>query len=264
MHRGHKKRELTDPMGISLVLPVHNEERHIAEMIEESVKALEDIGRDFEIIIVDDGSTDGTPVQIERAASHLPHTSVLTLRENLGKGNALMRGFRASTMELVCFMDADLDLHPWHLGVLLDEMERSGADIVIGSKRHPDSKLEYPWYRKLYSTAYYLLILLLFRLPVRDTQTGVKLFHRQVLQATMPHLLGKKYTLDLEILVVAHHHGYEVAEAPIKLTFQGKYGRIKWKDIMNIIIDTMAIFYRLYVKRYYDKPVEGNANAGPP
>ncbi|MCJ7653187.1 MAG: glycosyltransferase, partial [Actinobacteria bacterium] len=176
--------------------------------------------------------------------------------ENQGKGNALKRGFQYATKELVLFLDADLDLHPSHIGILLKEMETTGADVVIGSKRHPDSSLSYPWHRKLYSTIYYFLILLMFRLPVKDTQTGIKLFHREVLARTFPRLVCKRYTLDLELLAVAHRIGYSVAEAPISLTFQREFGRIKLADVRNIIVDTLAIFYRLYILRYYDSPLK--------
>jgi len=151
----------------------------------------------------------------------------------------------------VCFIDADLDLHPRQVSSLLDVMDSTGADVVIGSKRHRDSSLDYPWYRKLYSTVYYLLILLLFRLQVKDTQTGIKLFRREVLARAFPRIVCKRYTLDLELLVVVSRLGYTIAEAPVTLTFQGKFGRIGWEAIRNIITDTMAIFYRLHLLRYY-------------
>jgi cellulose synthase/poly-beta-1,6-N-acetylglucosamine synthase-like glycosyltransferase len=96
----------------------------------------------------------------------------------------------------------------------------------------------------------------MFRLPVKDTQTGIKLFHREVLGRTFPRLVCKRYTLDLELLAVAHRIGYSVAEAPISLTFQREFGRIKLADVRNIIVDTLAIFYRLYILRYYDSPLK--------
>jgi cellulose synthase/poly-beta-1,6-N-acetylglucosamine synthase-like glycosyltransferase len=237
--------------GISVILPAYNEERLIREMIAETHAAMSLTGRPFEIIAVDDGSTDGTAREVERAAADFDHVKPMILPENQGKGNALNRGFQASTMDLVCFLDADLDLHPGQVTRLLDEMQSSGADIVIGSKRHPESRLEYPWYRKLFSTVYYLMILVLFRLPVKDTQTGIKLFRREVLARSFPRMVGKKYTLDLELLVVANRLGYRIAEAPITLTFQGKFGRVEWPSIRNIITDTMAVFYRLNVLCYY-------------
>lgn len=241
---------------ISVVLPSHNEGNTIYEMISETVLVLEELGYDYEIIVVDDGSTDNTPAEINRAVSEFNRVASITLPENMGKGNALRRGFLSTSKELVCFLDADLDLHPSQIKEFTDSMERTGADILVGSKRHPDAVVDYPWYRRLYSSIYHLLILILFRLPVRDTQAGIKVFRREVLKMTLPRLVCKKYTLDLELLVVAGRMGYTAREAPIRLDFRKKYGRIRWSDIRNIIVDTMGIFYRLYILRYYDSPLK--------
>ncbi|HEY5532004.1 MAG TPA: glycosyltransferase [Candidatus Anoxymicrobiaceae bacterium] len=244
--------------GISLILPVFNEENTIFEMVAETVRYLEESGRDYEVIVVDDGSTDNTAAEVNRAIARFGRVTVVTLYENVGKGNALRSGFYASKYELVCFLDADLDLHPSLLDNLIGEMGGSDSDIVIGSKRHPESRLSYPWFRKLYSTIYYILILALFRLPVKDTQTGIKLFRREVLTRTFPRLICKAYTLDLELLVIANRMGYRIAEAPIDLSFHQEYGSIKYADIRNIIVDTMSIFYRVFFLKYYDsdlKPV---------
>lgn len=257
------KRAAGEKVGISLVLPAHNEEKYIYRMSLESASVLEKTSSDFEIIIVDDGSTDDTPSEIARAVSESDRITAVTLSENQGKGNALRRGFQKSKMDLVCFLDGDLDLHPSNIETLLSEMGATGADIVIGSKRHPESRLNYPWHRKLYSTIYYMLILVLFRLPVKDTQTGVKLFRREVLGQVFPRMVGKKYTLDLELLAVANRMGYSIAEAPINLTFQGKYRHIRWVDIRNIIVDTLAIFYRLHILKYYDSPLKPTVREEP-
>ena len=237
---------------ISIIIPAHNEGNIIYKTVLETAAVLDELDLEYEIIIVDDGSTDDTPLAIEQVTRELSNVSAVMLRENQGKGNALRRGFLKSEKGLVCFLDADLDLHPSHVIDLLKEMDRTGADIVIGSKQHPDSKLNYPWHRKLYSKIYYLLVLTLFRLPVKDTQTGIKMFRREVLTRSFPRLVCKRYALDLELLTVAHRLNYSISETPITLTFQKEFGHIKFADARNIIVDTMAIFYRLYVLRYYD------------
>lgn len=246
---------ITDDSGISVILPAYNEEQQIGEMLRETHGALASLEVPFEIVVVDDGSTDNTAEILQRTAEELDGVLAVILPENQGKGNALNRGFQASRYALTCFIDADLDLHPRQVETLLGEMQKTGADIVIGSKRHPESVLAYPWYRKLFSTVYYLMVLILFRLPVRDTQTGIKLFKREVLARSFPRIVGKKYTLDLELLVVANRLGYSIAEAPITLTYQAKFGRIGWVDIRNIVTDTMAVFYRLHVLHYYASPL---------
>jgi len=241
---------------ISVILPAYNEADSVYEVIRESVRTLRLLGRDYEIIAVDDGSSDDTPAELARAAADFEEVSVVTLPENLGKGSALKRGFQASSGELVCFLDADLDLSPFQIKRFISEMERTGADVVIGSKRHPRSKVEYPRYRMLYSTVYYFLIRMLFRLPVKDTQTGIKLFKREVLLRAFPLLVSMQYVIDLELLLIANYMHYKIVEAPVQIHFQRPFGRITWADIRGIVVDTMSIFYRFYVLGYYGSPLK--------
>lgn len=242
--------------GLSIIIPAFNEEVSVYQTISETARTMGKLDRDYEIILVDDGSVDNTPLEIERASREFGSIIPVLLPENHGKGNALKRGFQASSKELVCFLDADLDLHPSQINNLLHWMEDTDADIVIGSKRHRESRLDYPMVRKFYSTVYYLLIWLLFHLPIKDTQTGIKLFRRDVLTRVFPRMVSKKYALDLELMVVAHRMGFRISEAPITLSFQREFGRIKWTDIHLIIVNTMAIFYRLHFLKYYNSPLK--------
>jgi len=235
---------------ISVIMPAHNEADHIAEAITETACELRDT--DCEIIVVDDGSLDGTREEAATAASGNTNVKIVGYTENHGKGHALRYGSGYATGDYVVFLDADLDLHPRQIRTLLDVMETTNADAVIGSKRHPESQLDYPWHRRLMSNAYYLLVKLLFGLPIHDTQTGIKLFRSEVLGKVLPKLIVKRFAFDLELLVVAHKFGFKMVEAPIVLNFQRGFGRIKMKDIRDIWIDTMAIFYRRYILRYYD------------
>ena len=127
--------------GISIVIPAFNEAENIFQMVSETDRAMRVLGVDFEIIIVDDGSTDNTPRETARARAEFDNVKVVRLPENRGKGNAFKRGFQASSMEVVCSLDADLDVHPYQVGRLKEEMERTGADVVVGSKRHPRSEI---------------------------------------------------------------------------------------------------------------------------
>jgi len=106
----------------------------------------------------------------------------------------------------------------------------------------------------VYSTVYYSITWLLFGLPVKDTQTGLKIFRRQVLQRVLPRVLAKRFAFDIELLANAHRLGFRIVDAPITLKFKRPMGsRIGIADIRNIFIDTLAIFYRMRVVKYYDK-----------
>jgi len=93
----------------------------------------------------------------------------------------------------------------------------------------------------------------MFGMPIRDTQTGIKLFKRQVLEKVFPKILVKQYAYDLEILALSHHYGFKIAEAPVTLHFQRGFSRVGLKDIYKTWWDTMAVFYRMHILRYYDR-----------
>jgi len=127
---------------------------------------------------------------------------------NIGKGFALSLGVSQSSGALVTFIDADMELDPANIKVFIDLMRDSECDAVIGSKRHPGSRVAYPAFRRFQSAIYQLFVRLLFNLDVRDTQTGLKLFRRQVLQKAVPLLAIKRFAFDLELLVVARFLGH--------------------------------------------------------
>ena len=213
----------------------------------------------FEIVPVDDGSADGTGEELQQAAVAHPQTvRPVLLTANVGKGAALMDGFRHSRGTHILLLDGDLDLDPAVLPSFFDVMQREQADIIVGSKRHGDSEIDYPWRRRVASTVYYGLVKLLVGLPIRDTQTGMKLFRREALQWAFDRMLVKRFAFDVELLAVAHQHGYRVAEAPIRMQFGNKVGSLTLANVRTVMLDTLAIFYRLRILRYYQsvEPVE--------
>ena len=148
--------------------------------------------------------------------SELPDVKVLYYDRNLGKGYAVKTGAREARGRWVGYIDADLDLDPAALPGFVSVGEREGLDFVIGSKRHPDSRVHYPRSRVISSWLYQQLVRVLFRLDVRDTQVGLKVFRREVAKEVMPLLLVKRYAFDIELLAVARAFGYgDVKEMPV-------------------------------------------------
>jgi len=241
---------------ISVIMPVYNEESCIYSNLHETATVLKGaFDHNYEIIAVDDGSSDHTHRGMVKAAGKLNKVKAVKLDTHQGKGVALRYGFQFATGDLVAFLDADLDLHPGQLVSFCDMMEENHCDIVIGSKRHPESVFDYPTRRRVLSFFYQLLIVVLFGLSVRDTQVGLKLFKFEVLKKVFPKVLVKAFAFDLELLANAHRLGYQVIEAPITRSFdrETRWGNIRFRDIRNMLIDTLAIFYRMYVLKYYDK-----------
>ena len=237
---------------ISVVIPAFDEADRVGRALRETDAAMP--GSPYELLLVDaDGSADGTIERAQQAAAALQHVRLIRLDVNAGKGWALVRGAQVAHGELVMFMDADLDVHPRQLAILHDALERDGADVVIGSKLHPDSQVHYPLRRRVLSLGYYGLVRVLFRLPVRDTQTGLKLYRREVLERIVPRLLVKRFAHDLEALVNAHRLGYRIVEVPVVVTQERPFPRIGLTDALLVTKDTAAIFYRTYLLRYYDR-----------
>ncbi len=241
---------------LSVLMPAFEEGRHIYRNLAETRRVLQQLGQPFEIIVIDDCSSDNTAAEVERAAVDFKEVRMRRNEENRGKGWSLKSGFKTVTGDLVAFVDADLDIHPDQLKFYLRRMEEKNADVVIGSKRHPESVLDYPFRRKVISTIYFGLVKALFGLPVQDTQTGLKLFRREVLERTFHRMLVKRWAYDLELLVIAHRLGYKIVDAPVKIDFKRRFGRMKIEDLYYTGIDTLGVFYRLHLLRFYDQDFE--------
>ncbi len=239
---------------VSIVMPAYNEENRIASSIEETAKTFKGFGCQWELLVMDDGSTDATFKKAQELIQRYPgHLIVKQNNFNLGKGRALKKALRYLSGDYVLFLDADMDLHPIQTQALFDIMRLDDADVVIGSKMHPNSVVNYPFQRRIISLGYYLLVRILFNLPCHDTQTGLKLFRTEVLRKVFPRILVKQFAFDLEVLVNAHHLGYKIAEAPIVLHNRRGFGRIGIRAVYSTLIDTLAIFYRMYILKYYDR-----------
>lgn len=239
---------------VSLIIPAYKQEKTIEENLLKVKNALEKFRYDFELIIVVDGKVDKTFENAKKVKSS--KIKVVGYEHNHGKGYAIRYGMARSKGEIVCFIDSGLDLNPGGLSILLEYLELHNADIVIGSKRHVDSVVIYPWNRRVISFFSQLFIRFLFGLNVRDTQVGMKVFKRKVIEDVMPRLLVKKFAFDIEMLAVAYSLGYKkIVEAPIELSydFRGSFvSKNLFIELFRTFWDTLAIFYRLKLLHYYD------------
>lgn len=251
-------------VALSVVVPAYQEGRRIHDNLARLVAELDTLDVGYEVIVVSDGNTDETVSEVHRLGSSA--VRVFHYPMNVGKGFALTLGVDQSTGPLVTFIDADMELDPANIRSFIELMRRSECDAVIGSKRHTQSRVSYPPFRRFQSAVYALVVRVLFGLDLRDTQTGLKLFRREVLEQVVPLLAIKRFAFDLELLVVARLLGFQkVCEAPITLDYQfestvnlGSAARVMW--------DTAAIFYRLRIRRYYQLRHKqlARAETGPP
>lgn len=237
---------------VSVVVPYFNPGPAFRANVEEVTAVLLASGASFEVIAVSDGCTDGSEATLGGLDPDIVRNIMLS--RNQGKGEALRTGLGASRGRYVGFIDADGDVDAAALDSFVRLVRMYEPDVVLGSKRHPLSNVEYPALRRVYSVGYQQLVRVLFRLNLRDSQTGVKLVKREVLAAALSRMVEKRFAFDLELLVVARHLGFKrFLEAPVTIRHRFT-STISAGAVRDMLIDTLAIFYRLHVLRYYDKP----------
>jgi dolichyl-phosphate beta-glucosyltransferase len=204
---------------LSVIIPAYNEEARLPRTLDSVYTYLSKRGRDFEIIVVDDGSIDHTVQEVETFAETHENVRVLQYAPNQGKGYAVRTGMLAARGELVLFNDAD-GASPIEE---IEKLERSiadGADIAIGSRAKPDESrhVEALAYRKHIGNTFNLLVRTLVLPGYYDTQCGFKMFRHKVAQDifSVAHMNG--FAFDVELLYIAKIRHYRVDEIPINWT----------------------------------------------
>ena len=234
---------------LTIVMPCYNEGTRIYRNIIELATQVEKFCDNFRIIVVNDGSTDDTEQEIQRAKLADSRVGVISYPENRGKGFAVRRGMLSAKSEYVAFIDADLELPPHLLEGFLKEAG-DGADIVIGSKMHPDSQVEYPFMRKVMSTGYYWFLKALFGLKLKDTQTGIKLFRTASVQPILKVMRTSRFSFDIELLAIATKKGLVIKEMPVVVNFsrnKSDRSKISLASIFEMVRDSLRI--RMYVSK---------------
>lgn len=254
---------------LSIVVPVFNEAGHITRHLDLLLDEVERYFQHFEVIVVSDGSTDDTNAQI--LSLRHPGVRPILVAENRGKGNAVRSGFQQALGDYILFIDGGMEIHPKEIRIFMGLMSLYECDIVIGSKRHPQSKVKYPWYRRLLSWIFQSIVRSLFKIDVTDTQVGIKLFRREVVEAVLPHLEINRYGFDLELLSLARLKGFDqILEAPIRLDYFGTDSRSLLWDVAHVLRvgfsltwDTFKLHRRLRRIRPSARPPERRKPAPP-
>lgn len=245
-------RRLFDEGGLSVVLPCHN----LVTSIEANLTRLDALlaaqGFAYQLIPVDDGSTDGTGQCLMALAERLPAVHPIVFRENRGKGAAVLAGIQRAEQAWVLLLDGDFDLDPMVLPAFCDVAEQTGADVIAGSKLHPQAQVNYPLRRRLFSALYHGLTQKCLRLPVRDTQSGMKLVRRAALDYAADRVLVKRFAFDLELFAVMQGGGFTFAEAPVRIDFGLRWGCLSCRMLWRTFVDTLAIAYRSRFLHYYE------------
>ncbi|MCL4459418.1 MAG: glycosyltransferase family 2 protein [Chloroflexi bacterium] len=194
--------------SISVVLPAHNEEENLPQMLRATTEVLSKITSDYEIIVVDDGSTDHTAEITQSWAQSDAHIRLQQHPRNVGYGGALATGFAAATKELVLLTDSDNQFDVTEINKLLPLIDQ--ADLVVGYR----APRRDPFVRRLNGLGWNMLVNLLFGYTCRDVDCAFKLFKRSILQKV--RIVSRGATFSAEFLVRARRQGYRIREVPVK------------------------------------------------
>jgi glycosyltransferase involved in cell wall biosynthesis len=235
---------------LSVVVPAYREGAAITANLSRLVEALEASALSYEIIVVVDGDRD---TYFAALPSRDRRLQVHGYESNRGKGFALRYGISKARGELVTFIDSDMEISPDEIGRMATLLVLYDADVVVGSKRHPLSEVQYPRLRRIQSVGYQMLVRMLFRVRVRDTQTGLKMMRRAVALRVLDAALVKRFAFDLELLALARHFGFRrIIEAPVRITYAFA-STTNLRAVFWVLLDTLAIWYRLRLRRSYDR-----------
>ena len=228
---------------LSVVIPTYRQSDIIGDQVRDVLRALDQLECAYDVLVVVDGDGDGSA----NALSRVKHRCLrVTVQErNTGKGSAVRRGLLGVNGQARAFLDGGGDIPPVCLIDAYRTYVESDADVVVGSKLHPESVVDYPIVRRIYSWGYRLLTRLLFGLSVRDTQVGLKIYSAPVVQSVFPHVRTSGFAFDIEALALAIRLGFRsIVEAPVIV--KNRYpSSIRPTTIATMFLETLMVAKRL-------------------
>lgn len=239
-------------LTVSIVIPAYNEERRLPPYLESIRHHFDsDLVGCYEVVVVDDGSTDGMASELRRSAETFPQLRVLQHSENRGKGAAVRTGVLAARGRYVLFADAD-GATPIEEERRLRARLQTEADIAVGSRRVASTEVarnRNP-FRGIVGKSFARLAKCLLGLSVHDTQCGFKMFRHEVAVKLFPQMREEGYYFDLEMLILADRYGYRVIEVPINWADQPG----SRMSLIRELASMMGAFRRLRRLRKSEEP----------
>jgi glycosyltransferase involved in cell wall biosynthesis len=230
---------------ISAVIPVYNDRKALTGAIPLSVSTLEAITPDFELIIAEDGSTDGSAELVRSWMEKDSRVRLFHSDERLGRGRALNRAFLAADGKIVCYYDVDLATDMKHLATLIGAIS-SGYDISTGSRLLPESRIQRSGGREIASRGYNFLVRVVLGSRLHDHQCGFKAFSRDRVLAIIPSVKDTHWFWDTEVLVRAERKGYRICEFPV-VWEQGEKTTVRRHDVWDMGTAVLRLWWQLHV-----------------
>jgi len=239
-------------MRLSIVIPAYNEERRIGRTLSRVIDYVNRNSIDAEIIVVDDGSTDGTAKLVEDISAKDRRVKIIQNGKNRGKGFSVRNGVRHSSGDYILFTDADNSTPIQEVRKLLSCLEEEGYDIAIGSRALERSKvrIRQPWFRMTMGKTFNLLVRLFLYGDFMDTQCGFKCFTKEAALDIFRLQMFDGFSFDIEVLAIAKLKGYRIKEVPVVWvnSLQSRVNPVK--DAFRMLCDIFRLKYNLFKKIY--------------
>ena len=228
---------------MSIVIPAFNEEKRINKSLSETNAYMSDFGMEYEIIVVDDGSSDGTSKIVENMATKFPNVRSIRYGKNMGKGHALRTGVLASQGGVVLVMDADMSTPMNELRKLMPYLADGRFDIAIGSRALALSEIirKQPWWRQAMGKMFNKIVKVLLMGDFEDTQCGFKLFKGEIARTLFREAKINRFAYDVEILARALRKGFSIIEVPIRWLNSPESKVDPMRDSLQMLADLVRI-----------------------
>lgn len=231
---------------VAAVIPVYNDKKALETAIPESIQALSSVTQDFELIIAEDGSTDGSAEYVMEWESKDPRIRLLHSDERLGRGRALNRAIGAANAPVCCYYDVDLATDMKHLPQLVRAIRDGGYDLSTGSRLMPGSDIVRSGKREVASRGFNFLVRLILGSSLYDHQCGFKGFKRERLLALVPEVRDNHWFWDTEVLVRGQKKGYRVLEFPVRWR-EGAGTTVRKNDVFKMFRAILRLWWQLHV-----------------
>lgn len=234
---------------VSLVLPAYNEVDYLQPAVEKTIQTLNQFTQSYEVIIAEDGSTDGTAEGAFELSQKTPGVKHIHREKRLGRGTALKNAFKQSYGEILVYMDLDLATDLKYLKPLIEAIAVEGYDFSTGSRMMVESKAERTFSRGISSKTYNFLVRKMLGSKIRDHQCGFKAFKREPLMKLLDKVESTHWFWDTEILVRAQRQGFKVKEIAVEWK-SGRGTKVSlFKDSWNMFRQIMRLWWKLKIKK---------------
>lgn len=251
-------------MTISVVVPAYNEAQRILPSLQRIVAYMDAHHPSYDILVVDDGSSDGTAAAVHERFADRPQLRVLSYGSNRGKGYAVRHAATRAAGDLVLFSDADLSTPIEEIEKMLPLIQ-DGYDLVIGSRAHKDSDIRerQPFYRERAGKLFNVLVRLLVVKQFRDTQCGFKLFRREPMLPILQRQRIDGFAFDVEMIALAEAAGLRIAEIPV-VWINSPTSMVRLWPALRAFVDLLQIRRRARRAPFALTPPRNRAGVHPP